>query len=371
MNETVNIKNDEFNDFFVKLSKVLEKTPSGVIKDYHFLYLPANKLPWQETDIYIEKGEQITIISHGKVYIMKQFNFFLEPFLQLWFRIGSDGEIFNGPRNSFTFTPSEQGKLYIGNYLQDWADIKGKTNPKDERTYKVYKPEGGISILVIKWNENPIEGLKIVLSNGDYENLLDAELEALESPIQRPKGWNYLWSIGESDVFWECSDSIREKKICCKAEGQGAILQKEVEFDLTPKTKIQWSWKIDKLPSDKAEDNFFFHDYLSVAVEFDNRQDITYHWSSELPVETSYRCPIPTWNKRETHLVVRTGKEGLGDWFNEERNLYEDYKKAIGDPPQKIIRVWLIANTFVQKKEGKIEFANIKIKDTKNTTQIL
>ena len=108
-----------------------------------------------------------------------------------------------------------------------------------------------------------------------------------------------------------------------------------------------------------------------MAVEFDNGQDITYHWSPELPIETFYRCPFPTWNKRETHLVVRSGKEGLGEWFSEKRKLYEDYKMAIGDPPQKIIRVWLIASTFVQKKEGRIEFANIKIKDMNKTIQIL
>ena len=371
MTESINVKNEEFKEFFTNLSRVLEKAPSGIIKDYHFLFLPANELPWRETDIDIEKGEQITIISHGKVYIMKQFNFFLEPFLQLWFRIGSNGEIFNGPRNTFTFTGDEQGKLYIGNYLQDWADNKGKTNSKDERTYKVYKPEGGISILVIKWNGDPLEGLNRVLSNGDHKNLLEAELDALKNPIHHPKGWKYLWSIGESDAFWECSDSLREKKICCQVAGQGAILQKEAKIDLNPKTKIQWSWKIDKLPSDKAENNFFFHDYLSVAVEFDDGQDITYHWSPELPIETSYRCPFPTWNKRETHLVVRTGREGLGEWFNEERNLYEDYKKAIGEPPQKIIRVWLIASTFVQKKEGKIEYADIKIKDAKTIIKIL
>lgn len=367
----MNVKNQEYNDFILNLSKTLEKAQSYIMKDYHFIYLPANVLPWQKTDIDIKKGEKMTIISHGKVYLMKQFNFFLEPFLQLWFRIGSEGEIFNGPRNSFTFTSDEQGKLYIGNYLQDWADKKGKTNPKDERMYKVYKPEGGISILVIKWYGEPLKGLKKIKSIGDYKNLLEAELKALENPIQRPRDWNYLWSVGESNVFWECSDNIKEKKICCTARGQGAILQKEVDIDLKPMTKFHWSWKIEKLPSDKAENNFFFHDYLSVAVEFDNGQDITYHWSPELPVETFYRCPFPTWNKRETHIVVRSGKVGLGKWINEERNLYEDYKRAIGVPPEKIVRIWLIASTFVQKKEGKIEFSEISIKDTNKIIQIL
>ncbi|MFZ2404827.1 MAG: DUF3047 domain-containing protein [Methylobacter sp.] len=72
------------------------------------------------------------------------------------------------------------------------------------------------------------------------------------------------------------------------------------------------------------------HDYLSIAVEFDNRQDIIYYWSAELPPETSYRCPISTWAHRGTHVVLRSGQQGLGEWFNEDRNLYQDYINAIG-----------------------------------------
>jgi hypothetical protein len=102
------------------------------------------------------------------------------------------------------------------------------------------------------------------------------------------------------------------------------------------------------------------HDYLSIAVEFDNGQDITYYWSAELPVGTSYRCPIPTWTARETHMVVRSGRQGLGQWFSEERDVYKDYAEAIGGPmPARIVRVWLIAVSLFQGREGKCQYADI------------
>jgi hypothetical protein len=51
---------------------------------------------------------------------------------------------------------------------------------------------------------------------------------------------------------------------------------------------------MDELMSKVREDNLITHDYLSIAVEFDTGQDITYYWSSELPVGAGFRCPIPT-----------------------------------------------------------------------------
>jgi hypothetical protein len=120
---------------------------------------------------------------------------------------------------------------------------------------------------------------------------------------------------------------------------------------------------MEKLPSKVAEDTLPTHDYLSVAVEFDNGQDITYFWSCELPLETTFRCPIPTWTHRETHVVARTGLQDLGKWLSEERDVYADYAERIGGPmPERIVRVWLIAVTIFQQTEGRCQFADIAFK---------
>ena len=54
------------------------------------------------------------------------------------------------------------------------------------------------------------------------------------------------------------------------------------------------------------------HDYLSVALEFDDGQDLTWYWSSALPLGFAYRCPLKHWRHRETHVVARTGAADLG-----------------------------------------------------------
>ncbi|MFX1257736.1 MAG: DUF3047 domain-containing protein [Promethearchaeota archaeon] len=371
MIEKSNLENTEFKDFYTNFSEILKKMSPNLIKDYNFIYLPGDELPWRETNVNVKTGEKITVISKGEVCISRQFNIWFEPHLQLWFRIAENGNIFNGPQNTFTFTADSTGKLFLANYLQDWADKSGNTNPTDEKNYKRLKVQGGISILIIRWREDPFKSLEQLAAIGDYENLIIKEINRLLNPVHAPDGWKYLWSIGESDVFWQCTDDKHEQKICCYAKGQAAILQKDVSLILDPNTTIRWSWKIDLLPSENPENLLFYHDYLSIAVEFNNRQDITYHWSCKLPVETAYRCPFPTWTNRETHVVIRSGKNGLKSWINEQRNLYNDYRNVIGDPPEKIIRVWLIVNTQIQNVEGKCEFADIELVNNKNTIKIL
>jgi hypothetical protein len=106
-------------------------------------------------------------------------------------------------------------------------------------------------------------------------------------------------------------------------------------------------------------------------VEFDNGQDITYYWSAELPVGTAYRCPIPTWTARETHVVIRSGSEGLGQWFDEERDIYRDYLEFVGGPaPARIVRVWLIAVSLFQGKEGECRYADLAFVTEKGVTPI-
>jgi DUF3047 family protein len=124
---------------------------------------------------------------------------------------------------------------------------------------------------------------------------------------------------------------------------------------------VAWRWKVDRLPSGAAEDTLLCHDYLSLALEFENGRDLSWYWSARLPPETHFACPIPQWTPRETHLVVRSGAAGLGAWQSERRDVYADYRRAIGEPPRRIVAAWLIANSLFQHGSGSAEFADIHL----------
>ena len=69
--------------------------------------------------------------------------------------------------------------------------------------------------------------------------------------------------------------------------------------------------------------------------------------------------PLPAWKDREFHVVLRSGAAGLGEWLHEERDLYADYRHYMGEPPKRVVRVWLIAVSIFQRGTGRALFANI------------
>ena len=141
---------------------------------------------------------------------------------------------------------------------------------------------------------------------------------------------------------------------------------------MTETLRLRWRWRMDQLPAKRAEDTLLTHDYMSVAVEFDDGRDLTYYWSVALPVETSYRCPLPHWREREWHLVVRSGSAGLGEWHAEERTLARDRARAIGGTtPREVIRVWLIVTCASAGGEARGSYTDVELTDDGTTDRFL
>lgn len=354
MHETAMFETFEFQSRFERL---LRGAAEEAVEAYRFFDIPSDKAPWFDTGIDLQAGERLTAFATGRTEL-KGTPIWLGPQFQLWFRIGADGEIFRGTRNTHTFAVERPGRLYLASYFPgEWATRTGDLGtPAD-----VYaQATGSLSVLLVRWRIDPLEGLKRLAAQGDVDNLIATEIDRSTSPVLPPEGWRYLWFIGPAEIYQSCKAPGQESAICCHTHNDVGLLQKAVSLPFRPNTRLRWSWKMDLLPSTVREDTLPTHDYLSIAVEFDNGQDITYYWSAELPVGTAYRCPIPTWNARETHMVIRSGTEGLGKWLDEERDVYQDYLAAIGGPiPTRILRVWLIAVSLFQRTEGKCQYADI------------
>ena len=82
-----------------------------------------------------------------------------------------------------------------------------------------------------------------------------------------------------------------------------------------------------------------------------------------LGFEGSGTCRYETnWNGKEYHVVVRSGSDGLGQWQSERRNLHSDYRTHMGDPPERIVRVWFIAVAIFQRGNGACAYRNIRLR---------
>ena len=69
--------------------------------------------------------------------------------------------------------------------------------------------------------------------------------------------------------------------------------------------------------------------------------------------------------------MVRSGAEGLGHWCAEDRHVYADVLAAMGPPPARIVRVWLIAVSSFQHGTARAEFADIVLSDGSQTFRVL
>lgn len=193
-----------------------------------------------------------------------------------------------------------------------------------------------------------------------------------QPPWHVPEGWSYVLNVGPPEIYryGESSDGTGTMEI--DTHMNAGILARDVSLANDADVTLRWDWQVDTLPSAVSEMGAETHDYLSVAVLFDNGQDMSYMWSSTMADGTVFRCPLPDWIHRETHLVIRSDPGKLGQWLTEERNIRADYAKYIGgEMPARIVQVWLIANTVFQSGVGTGRVANISIGNESEREKVL
>ncbi len=325
--------------------------------------IPANVPPWFDTGLDLQASESVTWLACGRVYLSRALDIWVEPRFQLWGRVGEQGEVFAGTRDSHSFTAKETGRLYLASYFPgEWGTPTGElgTDPADYR-----KASGGMAVQLLHWRpqRRPADELANLAQSNTTPAIVHDEIERLADPRageeSQPAGWHYLWLLGRAEVY-QTNDQA-PGTIHCHTHKDVGILRRDTPLELTPDTELAWDWCVDELPSAIAEDSLPTHDYLSIAVEFDNGQDITWYWSAELSPETIYRCPLPTWKHRETHIVIRSGQAGLGEWHSERRNVYQDCINALGAAADRVTRVWLISNSLFQRQTGRCSYRDIRL----------
>lgn len=335
------------------------------------VYVSGDVGPWLDTGMALDNGDKVTLVLSGRILLSRTYNLSFEAPIAVWAKIAEAGPIFRSERETNTFTANAAGTLRLKPYPgQRWVNPTGKylgdpapINPDSG---------GGVSVAIIRWaaSVNVAEQLQRVAKQDARATWADAEVARLQQTDVRkpPADWYYLWELGTSQVYAEVTPQAApdapKRAIDLHTRNDVAILQKDTSFELTPNTKLLWKWKADKLPAKVAENSLPTHDYMSIAVEFDNGRDITFFWSANLPVGMSFHCPLPGWDHRETHIVARSGTADLGKWLNEDMNVFEHYRKAVGgEMPKRITRVWLIAVSLFQKTEGMSQFSDIVLSD--------
>ncbi len=364
-----NDKEDPDGDGFEAAFRPLLANPSvaAQITSARLLKLEANESGWVDAGINVPSGANVTVMATGTLWASKALDMRFNPRIGIWLRSGPNGTIFKTPGDVASVGVAEGGPLYlVAKPPGEWADERGAFDPAFSRA----GISGALHVCVIVWKNDAVSGLKALQHAGDYHGFVARALDEAENPVPTPQGWRYLWRLGQGAIYRDRDDG-QGRHIHCHTKEDVGILQFPADFPLTDNTRLTWRWKVDKLPCDLPEDIQLTHDYLSIAVEFDNGQDLTYMWSGSLAEGTIFKCPLPYWDKLETHWVLRSNPANLGKWLSEDQPVKADYARAIGAPPARIVRVWLIAVSVFQRGEGICDYADIELVDGDQRLKVL
>ena len=349
---------------FAALMPALMILPEAARPRLVSLTLTTRHNDWRPTGMTVKRGEAFSVFADGAVWISRLLGLGAEPKLALWLRIAGRGPLRKLPDNAGSFEAWTDGELEL--CLKppgEWADDNGAFDP----AYPHSGGEGEIRAVIALWPGPAQDGLAALARNADFAHLAATAAKR----IVPPQDWSYLWRLGDGAIY-EPTTEGGKPAIHVHTHGDVGILQTAVDLPLADDTVLEWRWRVERLPSDLPEHIQPTHDYLSIAVEFENGRDLTYYWSAGLAEGTVFHCPLPWWSERETHWVLRSGTQELGRWLGERRSVKADYAKAIGGPlPARIVRVWLIANSVFQRGHGIADFTDIALTHAGTRTTIL
>jgi hypothetical protein len=352
--ETADALNEQLNSALAKLGDLVSRCDWVDVK-------PGGD-EWTDSGVDLLPGAHISLLAEGAVFVSRAFDVAITPKVGLWFRAGTEAlakivgnghslEVRGGGRLRFTAKPPGEFATVDGRFESDLTRAP---------------LSGGFRVAVIQWRLPLDESLARAATAAP--SLFAPLLSRLREPVLPPQGWHYLWRLGQGEIYRPQQEG---HELCCHTRGDVGILQFPLRRPLTAETTLSWDWCVEQLPSALPEHIPPTHDYLSIAVEFDNGLDLTWMWSCALPVDTIFQCPLPWWDQRETHWVIRSGHQQLGQWLGERRSLLADYERAIGGkPPKEIVAVWLIANTVFQRGEGRVRYRGIHIADREGTVPV-
>jgi hypothetical protein len=344
----------------------------GAVADFALRFLPAREPPWTDAGLALVPGESFSWLAEGRVVISAQAGLWGGPRLHLWGRVGA-GPVFCATRASTTRVADRAGSLRLGVYHGEWASPQGELRTPREAYAAL---EGGFHVAAVRWPgglDAARRGLARLAERSGGDPAVAAEVARLAAPVTPPGGWEYLWFLGESEIFRPATGEAGQPAVEAVVDGDVGILRRALDppVALGEDSVLAWRWRVDSLPSARPEDVLLAHDYLSVALEFDDGRDLTWMWSAGLPRGHHFACPIPQWTPRETHLVVRSGAEGLGRWQAEARGLAADTRRALGALPSRAVAVWLIAVAVFQHGRGRAVFSDVALQGREGSAVVL
>ena len=147
--------------------------------------------------------------------------------------------------------------------------------------------------------------------------------------------------VFDGETAYELTEADGRRAVRAVADDAAAALYREIEVDLEATPVLEWSWRVDALPSGdagertKAGDDYGARIYVVREGLFGrlSARALNYVWSRREPVGASWPNAF---TGRARMIAVTSGRERLGEWVTHRRDVRADWRAAFGEAPGRI-----------------------------------
>ncbi len=197
-----------------------------------------------------------------------------------------------------------------------------------------------------------------------------------------PEGWKPLtFKKVPKQTKYEVVRDGEMVVVKASSDASASGLTKEVKIDPREYPIVRWRWKVENLLKNSDVSRKDGDDYparLYITFEYDPDKvglskrlkykagraifgdipigALNYIWETKTPVGTIVENAFTDFAQM---IVMESGPQRVGTWVDEERNIYEDYKKAFGEEPPLINGVAIMSDTDNTKERAVAYYGDI------------
>lgn len=188
---------------------------------------------------------------------------------------------------------------------------------------------------------------------------------ALQPGSTMPANWQ-PWSLSrfKPPSRYQLVEDTGATVVHAQAQASASGMIHHLDVDPRQRPLLSWRWKVmDLLPNASSADD----SPARIVVSFDGDLEkldfsdrlfydqfrlftgqqlpyaaLMYVWGSRTPKEGIVPNP---YTSRIKIIVVESGRDRLGQWLSEQRNVAADFRRAFGEDPGKIISVGILTET--------------------------
>lgn len=149
-----------------------------------------------------------------------------------------------------------------------------------------------------------------------------------------------------------------------KSNASASGLFKEVNIDLTTHPFLNWKWKVEKGHPPLAErtkegDDYAARIYVVTkgGLLFWKTKAVEYIWSSSEKKGATW--PNAFAKKHDIILTVRSPEDKKQVWYQEKRNVYEDFKKSYGEEIKNIQVIAIMTDSDNSRGSAQASYGDI------------